>query len=208
MRMLFPITLPRIEATVSANGSSKTKSSDLESDLPGQLYYTHVPGLPVNRPIGYPHVVDTTSFDEDTGIDSLTLGDGISTFLWLWNRNEFHNFFNLSHPKFEIWYRSPNGVIRDMAILRSDRNVMVGLRRRSKTSIGQPSGPPSPQIISLIDRNGKWCGRACSEAPHAIEWYGSQLAKTIIYHKLWDLQHWNATVTICHDLGEGDDCFR
>ncbi|KAF7198552.1 hypothetical protein HII31_00291 [Pseudocercospora fuligena] len=208
MRMLFPITLPRIEVTVSANGTSKTKSSDLESDLPGQLYYTHVPGLPINRPIGYPHVIDTTTFDEDTGIDSLTLGDGISTFLWLWNRNEFHNFFNLSHPKFEIWYRAPDGVIKDMAILRSGRNVMVGLRRTSKTSVGQPWEPPSPQIISLIDRNGKWSGRACSEAPHAIEWYGSQLAKTIIYHKLWDLQYWNAQVTICHNFGEGDDCFR
>lgn len=129
--MLLALTFPRIEATVSSNGLSKIKHSEFEPDLPGQLRYTRAPGLPVNRPSGYPHVVDTRNFDEDTNVDCLTLGDGIATFLWNWNCNEFHNFFNFSQEKFEIWYQAPNGVIKDMVITRSGRNVTVRERLQS-----------------------------------------------------------------------------
>lgn len=89
-------------------------------------YSSECPALPVDRPRGYPHVVDFRDFDEETDDTTLHFADGVATFLWLWNKDSFRRFFDLEKDTFEIHYRAPNSyTIKDMIISRRSRWVTV-----------------------------------------------------------------------------------
>lgn len=88
-------------------------------------YKDDCPTLPPSRPPGFPHIVDARGFSESTDITNLRFGDGIATFLWNWDKDQFHRFFDLNKPKFEIHYGAPDAMIKDMIISRIGKTVIV-----------------------------------------------------------------------------------
>jgi hypothetical protein len=89
-------------------------------------YRDDCPFLPTSRPPGFPHVIDARTFSESTDIINLRFADGIATFLWNWDKDQFHRFFDLGKTnKFEIHYDAPDDMIKDMIISRMGSTVVV-----------------------------------------------------------------------------------
>lgn len=89
-------------------------------------YAEDCPSLPADRPDGFPHIIKLQSDFEMTETDFLTCADGVATFLWHWNKDEFHHFFDLTEAKFELEYHAPGSAIKKMVIKRNKKRVMVG----------------------------------------------------------------------------------
>lgn len=95
-------------------------------------YSDECPSMPSRRPVGYPHIIQTSSWGEETDKRNLTCADGIATLLWEWKPEHLETFFDLSNPRFELTRVAPNGIIRDMIIGRVDRAVLVSRTCPSK----------------------------------------------------------------------------
>lgn len=99
---------------------------------PPLVYMTDCPSLPATRPPGFPHIIDLHRdrfHTDETNCADLTCADGIATFLWKWDKEQFHRFFDLlAVPEFEIHYEVPGEVqyrTNDTVISRTNRTVTV-----------------------------------------------------------------------------------
>ncbi|UJO18707.1 uncharacterized protein CLAFUR5_07217 [Fulvia fulva] len=153
------------------------------------------PALPANRGIGFPHIVMTNDFDEESDTSEVSFADGIATFLWNWDRVQFYKFFDMTKDKFEIHYDAPQGPIKDMIIWRNGDSVMAGFRVPGMYGDMEWDA----QLVYSIEADGRWFGRICSEATRreAIEIFGESFSKAIFHHRLWDLRG-SAKVKIHH----------
>jgi hypothetical protein len=102
--------------------------------VPAGVNSNECPALPSYRPKGYPHIVGIDGFREDTNISNLTFADGIATFLWSWNKEQFEKFFDMSNYHFDIHYSAPDGLIKDMVITRMGHSISVGAAPRDNIS--------------------------------------------------------------------------
>lgn len=175
------------------------------------IFSKECPTLPAERPIGFPHVIaNAQGFHEDTDSTHLTFADGIATFLWLWNQDQFHRFFDLSEDKFEIAYNAPNQPIKCLVISRTGNMVIVGVRDINFDVLSdaytcqagfRSYGEWDPQMGYTIEEDGRWKPQHCSEAsnPAAIEGFGNGVAKAILFHRLWKLPGEGTKVDVYHD---------
>ena len=81
--------------------------------------------LPTNRPLGYPHIIVSQGFNEQTDKTDLRFADGVATLLWKWNAEQFNAFFDLSKPRFEMLRKNGPGMIKYTMIARLDNVVIV-----------------------------------------------------------------------------------
>lgn len=98
--MLFTILFLYIYLFVVSVNSTGVMSTSFETK---PLRYSDAcPFLPVNRPRGYPHLIDTRDFDEDTDQADLRAADGVVTLLYKWKPEELDKFFDMTMSKYEL----------------------------------------------------------------------------------------------------------
>lgn len=97
------------------------------------LCYRTIPStdlFDVQKPAGYPHVVDVDNFDEEVDTTNLRACDGVATVLWMWKPEELHKFFDMSRFRYElsITNTGPDSpMCKDIVICRLENNVMVSV---------------------------------------------------------------------------------
>ena len=74
----------------------------MEFDDPQLKYLSTCPLLPPERPVGFPHLIDTEKLHEDTDTDDLRLADGIATMIYKWKPAELEKFLRVGNTKYDL----------------------------------------------------------------------------------------------------------
>jgi len=82
--------------------------------------------LPSTAPVGFPHIIDQASFNEDTDQGSLRAADGIATTLYHWKPEALDAFLDMSndHVQFLATY-SDGDLYMLLFIRRTGPSVIV-----------------------------------------------------------------------------------
>ena len=126
-----------------------------ELELRPLQFSNECPSLPTNQAIGCPHVVNTSGFDEETDMHNLRFANGIATFLWKWDREQFNKFFDMSEERFEVHYEAQS-LIKDMLLTRMGNMVMVS-RFSTSCARTQQLSIRRPVLESKTDTE-RWSG--------------------------------------------------
>jgi hypothetical protein len=120
--------------------SPDTEEEDLDEAKPNEQEH-HQPGDPplvysdvcpshfsVDKPAGYPHIVDMGHFDDKTDQSNLRAVDGVATLLWNWKPEEAKKFFDTKRAKYEFSIdQTPQGYLQDILISRFSYNYVMVL---------------------------------------------------------------------------------
>ena len=88
-------------------------------------YLSICPEVPPDRPYGSPHLIDTSSFSEDTFKDELHTADAIVTLLHKWCPWTMNAFLDLKLPNFEFHRHEASDYCLDTRIIRKVSRVTV-----------------------------------------------------------------------------------
>ena len=105
----------------------ETQSEEVDDGY-GPLRYLAVhDDLPIDRPIGYPHVIGNKVIYEDSEeIDNLRAADGAVTLLYRYDPQALDAFLDLSKKAFVFWRKEPRGsATHHVLIMRRGKTVTV-----------------------------------------------------------------------------------
>lgn len=90
-------------------------------------YLDVYPKLPVDAPIGYPHIIDLKSLDHDYyDAQNISIADAVATILFNFTPGTLTAFLDLDRPNFLFIQGGKPGVCLDFCIKRDGRTVEVG----------------------------------------------------------------------------------
>lgn len=99
-------------------------SFDYEKCVEGFKYLDTCPDLlPPDAPVGHPHLMDTTNFNEYTPRENLRVADGIATVLFNYDPKALRSFLNLDQPEFEFLRHEESTIMNDLFIGRKGLTV-------------------------------------------------------------------------------------
>lgn len=105
-----------------------------DSYYPKLKYLGDYPKLPIDAPVGHPHLVDPASVDEEYPQQSLTVADLVVTILFKFMPEALTAFLDLERPKVLYIQGGKKGTRLDFCIKRDKRVVTVSsdisVRRR------------------------------------------------------------------------------
>lgn len=82
--------------------------------------------LPVDAPIGCPHIIDVDSMDHDSyGVQNMTIADAVVTILYKYMPCALTAFLDLDRPNFHYIQAGNPGTRLDFCIKRDERMVTV-----------------------------------------------------------------------------------
>ena len=99
-----------------------------ESDNPKLTYLGDYAQLPVDAPVGHPHLVDPASVDEEFLPEDLTIADLVVTILFKFQPEALTAFLDLDRPKVHYIEGGTRGCRLDFCIKRDKRVVTVSFR--------------------------------------------------------------------------------
>lgn len=84
--------------------------------------------LPINAPVGHPHLVDPDSVEEEYPTEDLTIADLVVTILFKFMPEALNAFLDLNRPKVHYIQGGTKGSRLDFCIKRNNRLVTVRLK--------------------------------------------------------------------------------
>ncbi|KAI9729178.1 MAG: hypothetical protein M1834_007085 [Cirrosporium novae-zelandiae] len=111
--------------------------------------------LPVDAPVGHPHLIDCTHFNERVQRANLRLADAVATVLYNWRPEALCMFFDFTQPSFEWMRKEEDDTVMHTMILRKGRKVLVGLFREIEMGMDEML-EFDLQVRLEIDDSGAW----------------------------------------------------
>ncbi|CZT19137.1 uncharacterized protein RCC_04983 [Ramularia collo-cygni] len=175
-------------------------------------YRDDCPSLPADRPIGFPHIIDLDHYElDDPGYFSPTCADGVATFLYNWNREQFRRFFDLTEESFELRYDAPEGCVNKMCITRKKNVVTV-----CNFSQGYYEGvydQRDPEVTFVIRNSGRWEPQSFrttwgegTNSEH-VEELGNLITTSMLDEKMWQFTSSTTTITVTYWGSTGQEAY-
>lgn len=95
-------------------------------NLPALEYLDHYAALPADRPVGYPHLINTDKFKEENQRQNLRIADAIVTVLYNWEPEALAAFLDHDLEDFRFQVEDSNIYPHNFFVQRKGKRVEAG----------------------------------------------------------------------------------